>query len=124
LSLSGELDYRCWVSIAFSDSAHINVSLDLEVALISPGITPGVLDEPVVNTIFSSETDSEDGVVDVRGRVLADIRDVNTSGVIFKSIDDLEGNRNGSDLIDSVEEISLISLGDVDGSTLNVESKG
>lgn len=113
-----------WVSIALSDTAHVNVSLDLEVALVSPVGTPGVLDEPVVNTILSSESNSKDCMVDIRRSILADVRGINSRSVVSESINNLESNGNGSDLKDGMEKLSLISLGDVDGSTLDVKSEG
>jgi hypothetical protein len=41
----------------------LSVSLELDVSFITPGGIPGVLDEPVVDSIFSSITNKEDTVV-------------------------------------------------------------
>jgi len=47
-------------------------SLDLEEALVAPVGAPGVLDEPVLDAVFDSEANDDDGMVDVIGGVLAD----------------------------------------------------
>jgi len=50
----------------------------LDVALVSPGGVPGVLDEPVVLAVLGAPSDGEDGVVEV-GSALGGVED--TAGV-------------------------------------------
>lgn len=87
-----KLDDLIWERIAHSDTAHVVSSLHLEVALITPVTAPGVLDNPVVHAILSSITDSEHGVVDILGSVLASFGGIDTSLVVSEAIDDLEAN--------------------------------
>ena len=42
---------------------------ELDIALVSPGVSPGVLDEPVVLAGLGTEADGEDGVVEVGSAV-------------------------------------------------------
>jgi len=61
-----------WIRVADCNTAHVHASLDLEEALVAPVGAPGVLDEPVLDAVFDSEANDNDGMVDVVGGVLAD----------------------------------------------------
>ena len=81
----GQLEYR---SVGLSlGGAHLDsadtVTVDdgeLDVALVSPGGVPGVLDEPVVLTGLSAVADSEDGVIE-RGAALGGVEDTSLVGL-------------------------------------------
>ena len=112
--------------VAHGHTAHVHASLDLEEALVSPGVAPGVLDNPVVKSGLGAGTISygNNSVVDVGGSVLASVRSVNSFTVVSESIDHLEGNRDGAMGEDGVHELNLVSLGDVDGSANDIKGKG
>jgi len=82
-----------WERIALSDSAHVDSSLNLEETVVSPIGSPGILDDPVVDTIFSGSISyGNDGVVDIRWRILAYVRCINTARIVSESINDLESD--------------------------------
>ena len=56
-----------------ADTVSVNDS-ELDVALVTPGGVPGVLDEPVVLTGLSAPADGEDGVVK-RGTAFGAVQD-------------------------------------------------
>jgi hypothetical protein len=82
---SGQLECR---SVGLSlGGAHLDtadtVSIDdgeLDVALVTPGGVPGVLDEPVVLTGLSAVADSEDGVIE-GGTALGGVEDTGLVGL-------------------------------------------
>ena len=53
-----------WVDLDTADTIGV-IHAELDVTLVPPGGVPGVLDEPVVDTILSTVTDDKDGVVEV-----------------------------------------------------------
>jgi len=68
-----------WERIAFGHTTHVDSSLDLKEALISPVSTPGVLNDPVVNTVFGSVSYSNNSMVHIRWRILAYVRGIDTT---------------------------------------------
>jgi hypothetical protein len=51
-----------WVGSSQEDTTDIVLS-DFDISIVSPVSRPGVLDEEVVNSVFSTITNSEDTVV-------------------------------------------------------------
>ena len=51
-----------WVGSSQEDTTDVVLS-DFDISIISPRGRPGVLDEEVVNSVFSTITNSEDTVV-------------------------------------------------------------
>lgn len=87
------------------------VSGHLDVTLVTPAGSPGVLDQPVVSTRLSSVTNSQNTVVELRGRATRLV--VDTSGVELEGlVRGINGNRNRS-LGDGNLEGRLRSLRDV-----------
>merc|ERR1711976_162743 len=60
--IRGSLLSGKWVGSRLSDTALVEGHLD--VAIVTPAGAPGVLDEDVVNSVFSAVADSEDTVVE------------------------------------------------------------
>jgi len=125
LSLLTKSDDFIWIGVADSDTAHVDASLDLEETFVSPLSAPGVLDNPVWSAIISSSiADSEDSVVNILSGVLADAGLVDSGLVITEVTDDLESNGDWTLVVESIGELNLITLGDVDGSTVDIEDEG
>lgn len=122
--LSGKLLDLGWERVALSHTAHVDASLDLEESIVTPVSSPGVFDDPVVNTVFGSVSNGDDSVVDIGWGVLAYVRGVYSTGVVSESIDDLEGNGDWALRVDSESELILISLSDVERALLDGNSKG
>jgi hypothetical protein len=53
-----------WVGSSQKDTTDIVLS-NLNISIISPRSRPGVLDEEIVNSVFSTITNSEDTVVKI-----------------------------------------------------------
>jgi len=90
-----------------SNTAHVLVTDNADVTLLTPRGTPGVLDNPVVLTSISTITNSEDTVVELstaRG-IIKDTRGVELEGELVS----LDSNGDGSESY-SAEEIVLITL--------------
>ena len=113
-----------WESVTDGDSTHVDASLDLEVAFITPSCAPGVLDNPVISSVFCSVSDSKDGVVDISGGILAVLGGVNSSLVVSEVRDNLKGDGDWSVMEDSISHLVFISFSDVDRSSLDLESEG
>ena len=62
------------VRVAVGYSTHVDVSLDLEVAVLAPVGTPAVLHYPVLHSVLESVASCEYCVVDVLGFVGAEGR--------------------------------------------------
>lgn len=122
-SLGGHLNI-VWVRVANSDTAHVHASLHLEVALVSPVGAPGVLDDPVWDSLLGSVSDSEHSVVNIHGSVLAGLGGVDTALVVTESIDNLESNGNWSLLSNGLSKLDLITLGDVHSTAWNIDDIG
>ena len=111
--MNGKVKDILGVRVAVDDTAHVYVSLHLEVAVVSPCGAPGVLDDPVVHTVHSSIADCKHCVIDVTCSVLTEGSRVDTRFVIPEPIDYLEGYRYGADLEESESE-RVLTQGDVD----------
>ncbi len=98
------------------DTAHVCATLHLEVAVVTPGGTPRVLNDPVVDVVVSAVSDSQDGMIYVHGSILAGGVSIDTGLVITESGDNLESNRDGSNHEEVVAEV-LLREGDVVGAT-------
>jgi len=60
-----------WVGSSHEDTADVVLS-DLDITLVTPRGTPGVLDKEVVNAVLSTITDSEDTVVKLSTAILGE----------------------------------------------------
>jgi len=102
-------------SLAGETSVHLSVDsagahLDLEGALVTPGVVPGVDTEPVVFTVFSAPTDGLDSVTtESRARLVR----VDTRLVGQEVLVDCEGSGYSTvledivlDLVDIVESVA------------------
>jgi len=104
------------IGVAVDYTAHIDATEHLEVAIVAPSCTPGVLDNPVILSILSSIADSQDSMVDVHRSILASGIGVNTGLVASKAGNNLECDRNGSNHEKMVAKI-LLTERNVIGST-------
>jgi len=99
---------------------------ELDVAIVSPPGTPGVLDKEVLDSIFLTETNSGDSVVN--GVVRAGLGDntglvvgedgvggvqVDNDGTISKVINDGLGRLLGGELVSLARELNSLGLGSV-----------
>lgn len=109
-----------WVGVALRDGAHVDISLDLEVALVSPGCSPGVLDVPELLSGLLSVAGGQDSVVDLLGSLAAVVDAVDSALVVLEAGDDLEGHRNGSGDIQPLSEFLLVPEGNVVAAVLAV----
>lgn len=110
------------VGVALGNSAHVASSLDPEEPVVTPGGSPRVLDVPEVNSVLSSISSGQDGVIDVLSGCAAVSDLVNSSLVVLEARDDLEGNRNGTSVVEPLSQLNLITFGDVVGSESNVSN--
>jgi len=60
-----------WVGSSHEDATDVLLS-DFDISIVSPISRPGVLDEEVVNSVFSTITNSEDTVVKISTATLGD----------------------------------------------------
>ena len=107
---------RCGVGVALGDAAHVHTTLNLEESVVTPAGSPRVLHEPVVQVgvRIVSVANSQNGMVNIIGTVLASFRGVDASFVIHEIIVALEGDRDGL-LVDGSLEFSLVEGRDVHG---------
>jgi len=84
------------------DSADTSAFLDTEsdVAVLSPGFTPGVLDEVVLNAVVGTVADGEDSVVELISTALGDDT---TSVRLEDSLVSLNGNGDWAQVESSLE---------------------
>lgn len=109
-----------WIRVADSDSAHVDVSLHLEVTVQSEAGSPRVLDKPVVHTVLSSPSNGEYSVINILGGSSAISSVVYSALVVTEAINDLISDRYWSVGINGVQKTLLISLSNVDGSNSNL----
>jgi len=77
-----------WVGSSHEDATDVLLS-DFDISIVSPISRPGVLDEEVVNSVFSTITNSEDTVVKISTATLGD----NTMGIgLERSLIGFNGN--------------------------------
>jgi hypothetical protein len=98
------------------DPAHVDISLHLEVSVVPPCGTPRILDDPVVDVVFSAVSDCQDSMVDVHGAVLAGGVRVDTRLIVTEAADDLEGDGHGAHHEEVVAHV-VLAQGDVVGAT-------
>ena len=94
-----EIDDTLWVGVAVDYATHVDTSLHLEIALISPERTPGILDNPVVHAIFNAVSNCYNCMVHCFYGVTADSRGENPASIIQKVILCIKTNSNGSMLV-------------------------
>ena len=82
------------VRVAVSDSAHVDATLNLEEALVTPLGAPGVLHNPVVQARGSivSIANGKNGVVHIHGAILASGGGIDSACVVTEVINDLESD--------------------------------
>ena len=101
--------------VANGDATHVDTFLHVEIALVSPLVRPGVLDDPVLHSVaIDSETDCHDSMVDVIGGILANFGYVGAILVVLETIDHLEGNRNWSVSPNSFHHLIFVTFSNVD----------
>lgn len=110
-----------WIGVADSDSAHVDTSLNLEVAFVSPVNSPRVLDKPVWNIVLNSVSNSKDSMVHILSGVLAYLGGIDASLVVPEAVNYLKGNRHWSMLEEGFGKLDFITLGDVDRTTIDGE---
>jgi len=107
------------VGVALGNTAHIDTSFHLEISLISPFFRPWVLDYPVVNSVFSTISNSQNSVINFFWLGSTVLRSINPWGVSWESSDDLESDRDGSVIVEMISQFNFISLSDVNRSSSN-----
>lgn len=86
-------DLQVRIRSSIKDTAQVGIrALDADVSTLTPGVTPRVLDLPVVNTVVSTVTDQQDTVVKVLAALAGeDTRLVQLEGGLVG----LDGDRDG-----------------------------
>lgn len=110
------------VGVALANSAHVSSSLHLEISSSSPGSSPRVLDVPEGSSVLDSVSGCQNGVVDVHSGLAAVVSPVDSGEVVLETGNYLEGNSNWSSIVESLCELNLISLGNVEASMTNVSN--
>jgi len=105
---------RIWV--ALGNSAHINISFHFKISLSSPCSTPWIFNIPELLSILRSKSCCQDCVVDILSSLSTIINTVDTSCIILESCDNLEGDWNRSDIVESFCHLDFITLSDVEAS--------
>lgn len=101
-----------WVHHDAADAISVTVVGDLDVAVVSPGGGPGVLDEEVVLAAISSVSDGKDTVVEV-GSALGAVED-STAVELEDELVSFDGN-SGWGYLDGGLKCACRSWSDVDG---------
>lgn len=114
------IKYLLGIGVALSDSTSVVAPLDLKEALVTPGCTPRVLDNPVIQSScsVSAIADSEDSMVYRVSGIVADGWVVDSSSVIAESSNDLETYWYWSFLEKSIPQLAFISSCNIDWATL------
>ena len=82
--------------------------MHLEEAVVTPSSAPGVLDEPVVDAIFSTVADSQDCMVDITRAVKAHLADVDARAVVSEAIHHFECHGDRPVRVDCLLQVCLI----------------
>jgi len=114
--LLGKIDNIDGIWVAVSDTAHVNTAKHLEVAVVTPGSTPRVLNYPVVLPVFGAIPDSKDSMIDVHRSILAVLIRIDACLVVSEACNNLEGDRNRTDHEKVVAKI-LLTEGDIVGAS-------
>jgi hypothetical protein len=69
-----------------------------------------------------TKTDGYNGMVNIIWSTFADIRVIDSTLVVFETINDLIGNRDWAVFENGMEELGLVTGSDINGSTYNGDS--
>lgn len=81
-------------SITLSHTTHIISSLDFKVSFITPLFSPRIFNNIIIHSILSTIPNSNNSMINIFWPILTNITSINTTSIVFKTINDLKSNRN------------------------------